>query len=61
MDDRGLIYLEEDELRRQSAEFKEDVARLDGYLRARSEADAAKRKKVRKAAKKARKHGRQQR
>jgi hypothetical protein len=38
---------------------REDAARLDGYLRARVEADAKKRKKIRKAKKKTRKHGRQ--
>lgn len=56
MDEYGHIYLPKDET---TDEARQDVARLDGYLRARSEADAAKRKKKRKAAKKARKHGRQ--
>lgn len=59
MDTSGLIYLEEDEKRQQTPEFREDAARLDGYLRARAEADRVKRKAKRKAAKKARKHGRQ--
>lgn len=53
MDPYGNIY----EVTDNTAEQREDVARLDGYLRARAENDRKKRK--RSAGKKRKKHGRQ--
>jgi hypothetical protein len=53
MDPHGHIY----EMTDNTAEQREDAARLDGYLRARAEHDRKKRK--RSARKNRKKHGRQ--